>query len=282
MNGIAPAIVLLLCGIAPCLAKQTPAPGGATGAGETAPPAESRYMAARTAIGGSIAIPLVKKCNSVRDFKKRNGDVNPEDRHIKEKILIQLAGKIGPVKYEKRTTRTERPAEISIKTESACDGSNRRTRARIARSRRNTDVHYRTAVPAGFDKAFEEMKILADENDAAACAEYAACIFLDVFKGKMGMYDEAALEWFEKAANAGSDEGKFMYAFCMYYGIGNSGRQNRKKAYETLREMANAPQASEEPEGIRKLFTRGWAARRLDEAFRETGAPNPFLSVKSK
>ena len=225
------------------------------------------FFSARSEIGGSVLEPLVTKCNALSD-----SDITADGKNVKEAIMKRLAGSIGPVDYRKtiRTKTTTSYGSVgrfqgttSFGTQVSGDimGTTSSTRTKVGA--------YKANVPAGFLKGFEKLQHLARRSKhARACAEVGACIFVEAVKGQIGMDDRAALKYFKSAAESGDIYGMFMYAFCLYYGIGNTmAKADVRKAYEVLLNMQDKMSSNVAPSGTAdKVILNGWVARRLREA----------------
>ena len=128
----------------------------------------------------------------------------------------------------------------------------------------------KATLPPGFKQAFEKYKTLIRLGHAKAYAEAGACIFAETMKGEFGMDDRRAFEYFQKAAEAGDIDGAFMYAFCLYYGIGSSAANQtpeRRKACEVLVSMKKKIEGdATKSSTASKMLSSGWLARRLAEA----------------
>ena len=224
------------------------------------------FFTAISDMGGSVLESLIKKCNRLDDR-----DIPSNSRNLKMSIMERLSGRIGPVEY-KRMVRTKTTTSYgSIGTFQGTTawgtpvvgdimGTTSSTRTKVG--------GYKTIVPKGFQSAFEKLERLARNKHARSCSEVGACMFVGATKGQIGTDDRRALDYFKRAMDYGDIDGMFMYAFCLYYGIGSAtGKTNKSKAYEVLQAMRgkidkNFTGAST----VCEVISNGWVARRLEEA----------------
>ena len=164
----------------------------------------------------------------------RDSDVPLCSKDRKGLIMKRLSGSIGPINYT-MTTHTKK-----------------------------------VTLPHGFKQAFGKYKTLMRLGHAKAYAEAGAFVFAETMKGEFGMDDRCAFKYFQKAAQAGDIDGAFMYAFCLYYGIGSSAANqtpDRRKACEVLVAMKKKIDGdATKSSTASKLLSSGWVARRLAEA----------------
>lgn len=224
-----------------------------------------RFFQLRSQMGGSVLEPLIEKCNRLNDT-----DISYGGRNVKSAIMKQLAGDIGPVSY-RQTIRTK--TITSYGSVGRFEGTTlwgTPIQGDVLDERISTRTKigaYKATTPAGFRNAFDGLLSLARKKHARACAEAGACIFVEATKGQIGMDDRAALNFFKKAADYGDVDGMFMYAFCLYYGIGSPTNKPRQdKAYEELLNLQNVLDDSNQSSAIRKEGFSGWIGKRMSEA----------------
>lgn len=118
------------------------------------------------------------------------------------------------------------------------------------------------AVPPDFRQGCETLLSLARAGHVGACTEIGAVVFTDALEGLMGMSPRNGADYLRKAAGAGDENARYLYAFCLYYGIGLS--VGKSAAYAQLKARADARAAAAKK--IRPPDpARSWEARRLSE-----------------
>lgn len=178
---------------------------------------------ALTKMGGSVATPLVQQLD-----RQKDEGLSEYDKHVRETVLRNLSGRIGPLKCE----RKQKSLFVTV--------------------------------PENFREGFDELYALARAGYPPACAEAGAVMFADAVKGWMGVNERTCLAILKKASDANVPDGKFLYAFCCYYGIGAP--SNRKLAKRLLTERDAELRAAAKKAG-KSYFasSSSWANRRLGE-----------------
>lgn len=224
---------------------------------------DMQFQTILSEMGGSILEPLVRKCNGLSDVNILSGN-----KKIRLEILRQISGRIGPVDYSQDTKTKTTYSYGSVgrfEGETAwgtpVSGDIMGTRV----STKTKVLNYKAKTAKGFRKAFDSMIGLARAKHPRACAEVGACIFVDATKGMIEMDERKMLDYFKKAADGGDEDGMFMYAFCLYYGIGKT-RPDLKEVYAALERLKDSIAAAPlDKSACRQCINSGWAFRRLKE-----------------
>lgn len=227
-----------------------------------------KFFSAKSTMGGSVVVPLVKKLN---DLSESNLVV--DKRAARLAIMQQISGSIGPIEYTRssRSITTTRTGQIgSFSGSSSSGGFIDGAIYGSTSSTRTKDYGYRAVVSPAFKSGLEDMVSLARRGFPDACAEVGASIFVDATRGMIGLDERRGVDFFKKASNAGNVYGKFMHAFCLYYGIG--GKEDRTNARKLLIEMQSLLKNKEVHRDAINITSYGWCSRRLAEA-RQMGMP---------
>lgn len=222
---------------------------------------DMRFKKIQSAMGGSVLEPLVQKCNDLSDVKVASGSKN-----IRREMLQHLSGSIGPVVYSRdmktRTTYSygsigefEGTTALGTRVSGDIMGTSVSTRTKV--------LNYKAKTPNGFREAFDSMTGLARSNYPRACAEVGACIFVDATDGMIGMDERKMLDYFKRAADGGDEDGMFMYAFCLYHGIGRSKPDLQQAAAVLERLKDSVVNGSSHNSTCRKCINHGWLFNRL-------------------
>lgn len=222
---------------------------------------DMKFQKILSEMGGSVLEPLVRKCNDLSDVKVASGS-----KPLRLEILRQMSGRIGPVDYS-RVTRTkttysyvpvgqfEGTTDLGTHVSGDIMGTRVSTRTKV--------LNYKAKTPKGFRKAFDSMTGIARAKYPRACAEVGACIFVEATKGMIGMDERKMLDFFKKAADGGDEDGMFMYAFCLYHGIGSS-KPDLHKASAVLERLKDSiANGVSRNSACRQCINSGWLYRRL-------------------
>lgn len=221
------------------------------------------FYAARGAMGGSVLEPLIRKCNNLSD-----SDIPVGMANVKSAIMAQLSGSIGPVYYSQHfRTITTKSYQSVAQFQGYTDWGATFSGDLIApvSSTRTKAGGWKVNTPSGFKKGFDKMQFLARrQKHARACAEVGACIFVEAIK-EIGMDDRKAIDYFKKAAEYGDCDGMFMYAFCLYCGIGKS-KPDLQMCYDVLMRLKDSMANEAETKSVcQGIVNTGWVGRRLSE-----------------
>lgn len=180
-------------------------------------------------IGGSVVKPLISKCNKYEYSSTR----------LSCEELMKNFGSVGPIRmYRPTKTKYFSRYERTGYFEGASSSGDHVSGDIFSRKNYSTskDLSWRVEVPKGFYDEVKKIEGLAKMKNAEACAEMGAIIFSGAMKGRMGYSERKMLEYFDRASSLGSQNGKFMKGFCLYYGIGTI--KNRDTASKVISEWA--------------------------------------------
>lgn len=218
----------------------------------------SNYESAARTLGASAVEALIEICEEIPE-----SFVSVKNPRVS--ILENAGGMdIGPVRYKERTkvkshTHREYVGSFSTMTSEGdfVDGN-------VYKDTRVYDVQHRgydVETSMEFEQGIKRMEEAARQKHPEACAEIGALIFVDVFKNKMGYSELKMMKYFKTAADGGSINGKYMVAYCTYFGIGCTANRGRAKMY--LKEWAKAKEAAGESDEDSYRGKSTWSSKVL-------------------
>lgn len=198
------------------------------------------YEDAMATLGSSAVEALIELCEGTQ--------VSSVDvKNPRASILEDNGGMdLGPVRYNERTRVKVRKELVSLGGGTLSGYSSTGELVTIHNNeptiyKNRYDVQHRgydVEMTPKFEQGIKRMEEAARHKHPEACAEMGAFIFADVFKTKMGYSELKMIKYFKTAADGGSLNGKYMVAYCTYFGIGCTANRGRAKMY--LKEWAKA------------------------------------------
>lgn len=221
-----------------------------------------KFAKALSDAGGSVLEPLVHKCNNLRD-----SDIPKQTHSVKTGIMVKIAGSIGPIKYRQEVKTKTRWSRGKIGELDGITQYGTPVTVDVIGTRTWTEsktLPYKAEAPKGFKEALAALQSLSRNKHPRASAEVGACIFVEATKGQIGMNERKMRNYFKQAAEGGDEDGMFMYAFCLYHGIG--GRVDLPKAYTAIEQLVDSMKnKSPNKSAIRGEGNSGWIGRRICE-----------------
>lgn len=219
----------------------------------------SNYECASRTLGSSAVEALIEICEGTPE-----GKVNM--KNPRASILEDVGGfDIGPVRYKERTKVKTYDRVVSggnLFGETAFGEEVMICRPIVTeRIKDIKHVGYDVETSIEFEQGIKRMEEAARQKHPEACAEIGALIFVDVFKNKMGYSELKMMKYFKTAADGGSINGKYMVAYCTYFGIGCTANRGRAKMY--LKEWAKAKEAAGESDEDSYREKSTWSSKVL-------------------
>lgn len=187
-------------------------------AGETTNDDCKLYVSATQLFGRSLVADLIRACERTPDEKLSDA------KTVCVKVMENSGNSIASIRWYHPTKTKISLSYGPVGTFSGVTALGTHVSGHVmgsTKSSRTKQLSLKKDVPPGIVKGFPIMEQAAKrEKHPEAYAEVGAAIFLGVTDGKIGYGAKKMHDCFKKAAELGSLNGMYMYAFCVANGVG--------------------------------------------------------------